>query len=111
MQESKWYCGVCDYEDTKYYGGMLKHMMSNNHHHPNPRKGSVALGSGELGEWCRTHGWRTMTNVNAKGSEDQCFILFSRPLTPIYPEYMGRAKNLIIIVTTIQDTLMGMGLL
>ena len=108
MQESKWYCGVCNYEATSLMRDLWKHMKTENHNHPPPRMGSEALGSGEIGEWCRTHGWKTMTDVNAKGTEDQCFILFRRPMAPIYPEYIGRAKNLIIIVTTMQDTLGGL---
>ena len=108
MQESKWYCGVCNYEAARLMPDIWKHMRTEKHTSHKPRKGSEAMGSSEIGEWCRSHGWRTITDVNAKGTEDQCFILFRRPMTPIYPEYIGRAKNLIIIVTTLHDTLGGL---
>ena len=61
-------------------------------------------GMSGIKEWCRKHDWKTTTDANAQGTEDQCFVLLKRPMSPIFPEYMSRAKNLLIIVTTLGDT-------
>ena len=61
-------------------------------------------GMSGIKEWCKKHDWKTTTDANAQGTEDQCFVLLKRPLSPIFPEYMSRAKNLLIIVTTLGDT-------
>ena len=54
-------------------------------------------------KWCKNHGWKVTNDANAQGTEDQCFVLLKRPMGPIFPEYMSRAKNLLIIVTTLGD--------
>ena len=44
-----------------------------------------------------------MSQANAQGTEDECVVLFQRPMSLIFPEYMSRARNLLIIVTTLGD--------
>ena len=44
-----------------------------------------------------------MTQQNAQGTEHECVVLFQRPMSYIYPEFMSRARNVLIIVTTLGD--------
>ena len=55
-------------------------------------------------EWCLKLNWKYTTDANIQGTEDQCYILLKRPMSRIYPEFMSRARNLLIIVTTLGDT-------
>ena len=57
----------------------------------------------ELGKTCKAHGWSSITDKNAQGTEDECFIIFRRPWYPVYPENMARARQLLIIVTTVGE--------
>ena len=57
----------------------------------------------QIGEWCKAHGWKVMTQVNAQGTEHECVVLFHRPMSVIFPEHMSRARNALIIVTTLGD--------
>ena len=43
-----------------------------------------------LAELCAEYQWQYMTDLNAQGTEDECFVLYRRPYHPIYPEYLAR---------------------
>ena len=57
----------------------------------------------QIGEWCEAHGWKVMTQANAQGTEHECVVLFQRPMSHIFPEFMSRARNVLVIVTTLGD--------
>ena len=56
----------------------------------------------EVAEWCRAHGWKFEIDSNVQGTEDECVVILTRPLYQLYPEYISRARNLLIIVTSLR---------
>ena len=56
-------------------------------------------------EWCLNQGWKRMTDDSMPGTEDQCVILFMRDSEQVklFPEHFGRARNMLIIVTTLTN--------
>ena len=52
-------------------------------------------------EWCKINGWKFVNDSNVQGTEDECIVILARPLYLLYPEYLSRARNLLIIITTI----------
>jgi len=65
-----------------------------------PKQAKKMDDSDTLADHCKAHGWSYMKDINAQGTEDECFIIIRRPWSPIYPEHLSRARKLLIIVTT-----------
>ena len=49
-------------------------------------------------EWCGEHGWRFLEEHKINGSEDQVVVIMDG--LPMLPEYISRARNLQVIVST-----------
>ena len=61
----------------------------------------------EIEKWCKAHGWTFLTDSNVQGTEDECVVILTRPMYALFPEYFSRARNLLIIVTTIGQDYLG----
>ena len=64
-------------------------------------KSDIAEDELKVIEWCKYNGWKYVNDSNVQGTEDECIVILTRPLYLLYPEYLSRARNLLIIITTI----------
>ena len=60
--------------------------------------------SEEASVWCQEQGWRYVEDDMITGSEDQCVVLLGAgDGNHVYFEYISRARNLLVVVTTWGD--------
>ena len=60
---------------------------------------SESEASEKVEEWCDKHGWRYLEEKAIHGSEDQVVVIMFGFLSMV-PEYLSRARNLQVIVST-----------
>ena len=87
----------------KYFYFSIVHSLTDKAIDWDAQKSNVSENEIEVIQWCKTNGWKYINDSNIQGTEDECVVILTRPIYRMFPEYISRARNLLVIVTTCQN--------